>query len=986
MALKTIGDTYNGFILKRKIDLPEINCLMKEIEHEKTGATVLHIENDDPENVFCLSFRTLPDTSNGVAHILEHTVLCGSKRFPVKDPFFAMTRRSLNTFMNAFTGADFTCYPAASQVPQDFYNILDVYLDAVFHPNLNEYSFLQEGHRLEFSNPEDPSSPLEYKGIVYNEMKGAMSSPDRRLHDAFDHALFPDLTYGVNSGGEPAVIPELTYEELKTFHQRYYHPSRCLFYFYGDLPIERHLDFINEKALEGVEKTTPIPHIPKQKRFTNESDRTIGYPFAPGEETAEQTMAALGWLTCDILDQDTLLALSIAALVLFGTDAAPLKMSLLKSGLCKQVYASLGDENSEVPLTITLKGCDQENVPKLKALIFEKLKEIVKEGLPHDLIESALHQVEFHRSEITGDHYPYGLSLFLRCGLLMQHGGLPERSLLVHTLCDGLRDKLKKDPGYLCQLIQEHLIDNPHFVSVTATPNASLNDQEREKEEASLKEKERLLKDEDKELLVKRAKELEAFQKEQEDVSLDVLPKISLNDVPKKARYYDLKEEKAGNLNLFHHDCFTNDIIYADLVFPLPKIEEHELSLLRIFTLLLPQLGCGGRSYASNLEYIQAYTGGISASETLNVHASDPYQLDPFFVIEGKALKRNQDKLFHLLYEMTTSVDFTDIPRIKEVLVKHFSGLQSSLNQNAMRYSLGLAVSGLGPATRVSQALGGLEYYHAIKKLVEDFDNKADQLVQSLQHLQQRMLAVGTPHLILSCDHHLYDQLKSENFYGLAMMETNPVTVWETDFSIPNIESQGRMIASPVAFTAKAMKSLPYTHADTPALSAAAKIFDNVTLHPLIREKGGAYGGGATNNATHGTFSFYAYRDPNIVSTFDAFEQAVKNVEDGRFTDADLEEAKLEILQGLDNPISPGSRGYVAYSWLRNGKSLEIRQKYRDQLLALTCDQISQAVHTHLRPQFDKGISVVFAEKELLDTENQRFQEKNGSQLPIFPI
>lgn len=986
MALKTIGDTYNGFILKRSIPLPEINCLMKEIEHEATGATVLHIENDDPENVFCLSFRTLPETSNGVAHILEHTVLCGSKRFPVKDPFFAMTRRSLNTFMNAFTGADFTCYPAASQVPQDFYNILDVYLDAVFHPNLTEFSFLQEGHRLEFSNPEDPSSPLEHKGIVYNEMKGAMSSPDRRLHDAFDHALFPDLTYGVNSGGDPAFIPDLTYEELKEFHRKFYHPSRCLFYFYGNLPIEQHLDFIHEHALQGVEKVPPIPHLPKQNRFTEPFETTIGYPFSDGDKTAEQAMAAMGWLTCDILDQDTLLALSIATLVLFGTDAAPLKMALLKSGFCKQVYASLGDENSEVPLTITLKGCDPENVPKLESLIFEKLRQIAKDGLPQDLIESALHQVEFHRSEISGDHYPYGLSLFLRCGLLMQHGGQPEQSLLVHSLCDGLRYKIKEDPKYLSKLITQYLIDNPHFVTVTAIPDSELNDKEKERERASLKAKESTLSDVGKQFLVKRAAELEAFQKEQEDADIDILPKISLSDVPKKARHYELNKEKAGNLNLFHHDCFTNDIIYSDLVFPLPKIEEHELPLLRVFTLLLPQLGCGGRSYAANLEYIQAHTGGINAIETLNVQASDSFALDPYFVIEGKALRRNQEKLFHLLYEMATSVDFTDLPRIKEVLVKHFSGLQSTLNQNAMRYSLGLAVSGLGPATRISQAMGGLEYYNWIKELMEDFDNKADWLLQSLQSLQQRMLCVGSPDLILSCDQQLYDQLKSSGFYGLTDLETNPVTPWKTDFSIPSIESQGRVIASPVAFTAKGMKGLPYIHQDTPALSAAAKIFDNVTLHPLIREKGGAYGGGANNNATHGTFSFYAYRDPNIASTFEAFEQAMQTVEKGAFTDADLEEAKLEILQDLDDPISPGSRAYVAYSWHRNGKSLEIRQTYRDRLLSLTCEQVSKAVIAHLRPQFDRGISVVFAEKALLESENQRLLAKNTAQLPIFAV
>jgi presequence protease len=986
MKLNNPNDSYGNFILKRVVKLPEINCLLKEIEHAPTGAQVLHIENDDPENVFCLSFRTLPDTANGVAHILEHTVLCGSNKYPLKDPFFAMTRRSLNTFMNAFTGDDFTCYPAASQVPRDFYNLLEVYLDAVFKPNLKKLSFLQEGHRLEFSIPDDPSSPLEYKGIVYNEMKGAMASPDRRLNVALDHALFPDLAYGVNAGGDPVVIPELSFEELKRFHQDYYHPSRCLFYFYGNLPIEHHLDFIEENALDGIEKLPPVPHLPKQKRFEKPRSIEIGYPFSTEEEAEEQSIAAMGWLTCDLLDQDTLLALNILTIVLLGTDAAPLKMTLLKSGLCKQVFAGLGDENSEVPLTITFKGCDSENMQKLETLIFTRLKEIAQEGLPMNLVESALHQLEFHRSEIGGDDYPYGLSLFMRCALLMQHGGKPESSLLIHTLCDGLRNKMRQDPQYLTDLMKEYLIDNPHFVRVTAKPDKTLMAQERAEEESKLQAISASLNDADKESLVKQAKTLETFQKEQDEIDINILPKTSLSDVPHEAKDYPISQESTGNLTVFHHSCFTNDILYADLVFPLPYIAENELPLLRMFILLLPQLGCGGRSYVENLEYIQAYTGGMSAAETLNVQAKDPALLDPYFVIEGKALKQNEEKLFTLLHEMSNSVNFDDVSRIKEVLVKHFTGIQSTLNQNSMRYAMGLANSSLGTANRISQAMGGLEYYHFLKDLIENFDARAPSLINSLQDLQRRMLSLESPHLILACDQKSYERLKANRFYGLADIATHPYTPWKNEFQIPLVTPQGRITATPVAFSCKAMRSLPYVHPDTPALNAAAKLFDNLTLHPLIREKGGAYGGGANNNPTHGTFNFYAYRDPNIVSSVEAFDLAMKIVEEGDFTDEDLEEAKLEIIQGLDNPISPGSRAYVAYSWLRNGKSLELRQKLRDRLLSLSCDQVAMAVRKHLRPQFDQGITVVFAGKALLEAENQEFKAKNLPPLPLFPL
>ncbi|ADI37862.1 insulinase family protein [Waddlia chondrophila] len=984
MALNKIGDTYNAFKLKRLVPLPEINCLLREIEHEPSGAKVLHIENNDPENVFCLSFRTIPETSNGVAHILEHTVLCGSKKFPVKDPFFSMTRRSLNTFMNAFTGDDFTCYPAASQVPQDFYNLLEVYLDAVFHPNLKEYSFLQEGHRLEFSIPEDPSSPLEYKGIVYNEMKGAMASPDQRLYNAIDHALFPDLTYSVNSGGDPMVIPELTYEELKAFHSKFYHPSRCLFYFYGNLPVERHLDFIQKNILSGVEKVEPIPHLSRQKRFQEEKSKEIGYPFSRDEDPSEQAMAAFGWLTCGILEQETTLALEIITLVLFGTDAAPLKKALLKSGLCKQVFASVGDDNSEIPVSIVVKGCNPDNIQKLKILIKEKLQEIAEQGLSDTLIQSALHQVEFHRSEITGDHYPYGLSLFLRCGLLMQHGGNPESSLLVHSLCDDLLAKLKKNPRYLSELITKHFIHNPHFVSILAAPDPELNNKERELEEKKLKEKEIALDDSQKEFLVKRAAELSAFQKEQEEINIDILPKISLKDVPKNSMNFPLEQEAFNNFTLYHHDCFTNEIIYSDLVFPLPRIEEQELPFLRLFTLLLPQLGCGGRSYIENLEYIQAHTGGISVSETLNAQISDPSLLDPYLTIEGKALKRNQGKLFKLLREMTTSTDFTDASRIKEVLVKHFTGMQSKFTQNALRYAMGLSTSPFSPANRINQVMGGLTYYHFLKELMENLDSRLESLITSLQSLQNRLLGAGSPHLVLSCSASDYEALKKEHCYGLCEIETKEAAHWITNHQIPKVESQGRIIASPVAFTSTATRSIPYKHPDTPAITAAAKMFDNLILHPQIREKGGAYGAGAINHATQGTFTFYTYRDPCIASSLDAFALSVQKIAEGSFSEEDLEEAKLEIIQGLDSPISPGSRAYTAYSWLRSGKSLEIRQQYRNQVLSLTREQVKEAVKTHLAPQMQESVTVVFAEKELLESENRKFQSLNKPLLPIF--
>jgi Zn-dependent M16 (insulinase) family peptidase len=969
--LNKVGQKYNDFEVVRVVDLPEIHCQLNELIHLPTGAKVMHIANDDPENVFCLSFQTIPENSKGAAHILEHTVLCGSQKFPVKDPFFAMIRRSLNTFMNAFTGADFTCYPAASQVSTDFYNLLDVYLDAVFYPNLKELSFLQEGHRLEFSEPTNIESPLEHKGIVFNEMKGAMATPDSRLDEALHSSLFPDLTYGHNFGGNPEEIPGLTYQELLNFHQTFYHPSQCLFFFYGNLPIQPHLDFILANVLKNIKKAPPLPSLPRQPRFTSPKATSIFYPLSPDEDLTEKALIAFGWLTCHILEQKEVLALSMLAIILMGTDASPLKKALLRSALCKHATLQMDPDCTEVPITITLRGCNPENREKLEEIIRNTLKSLVETGISPHLIENAIHQVEFHRSEIGGNHHPYGLALFLRAGLIKQHGGNPEENLKVHSLCDALRKKAQENPRYFLDLITKYLLDNTHFVKVTAIPNTELATKEAIQERERLDAINKNLTFEQKRGIVEQTKDLAEFQQEQASADIDILPKITLAEVPKKVRHFSLEEEKIENLTIFYHNYFTNDIIYADLLFPLPFIDEKELPLIKLFSLIVPQVGSGERSYSDSLEYIQAYTGGIGASQTIFLQANDRQNFSPAFLIHGKALHRNADKLFMLLKEMTVSLDFRDFSRLKEVIIKHFAVLQSTLTQNALKYAIHLSSSRLGIPYRLGNAWGGLEYYWFVRDLVANLDTNIELIAEQLTSLKNRILGLADPHLVLTCDKAMYQELKKQEFFGLQNLSmkanTNP---WKDNYIIPSVHSQGRVISSPVAFTCNTFPSLSYNDCDTPALSIAAHLFDNLVLHSRIREQGGAYGSGATNHTLSGYFCFYSYRDPNISTSLAAFEEAILRIVNGNFKDSDLEEAKLEIIQGLDNPIAPGSRAHVAYSWMREGKTQEVRQKFRDCLIGATRDDVISATKTHIVPNYTTGAVVVFAGKELLEKEN----------------
>ena len=514
--------------------------------------------------------------------------------------------------------------------------------------SLKQLSFLQEGHRLEFAIPDDPKTPLEIKGIVFNEMKGSLASSDSRLWHAMMAFLVPDLTYAHNSGGDPKEIPQLTYNELVSFHEIYYHPSRCLFFFYGNLPLKKHLDFIAEKILNNSSKMPQLPPIPRQPRFTSPQYHEMTYPVSETDNQSSRSIIAFGWLTIPLIEQEEMLALSVLDCILMENDASLLKSKLLETKLCIHADAYMDTEMSEVPYVIAFKGCAQDSAEKIEAALKKALKEVVKEGIPPAQIDAAIHQLELSRLEITGDSSPFGLTLFMRSGLAKQHGCEPENALMIHSLFEKLLAKTQ-DPAYLPGLIKKYLIDNPHFVRLSMHPDPKLSALEGEEEKKKLQEIHKKLTKEECLDIVQQAKELKAFQKATEEQSIDCLPKVSLEDVPPLVRDLPLKIQNHGTLEVFHHECFTNHILYADIEFDLPPISDEDLPYVHLLTTLLTELGSGTRKYADNLDYIHAHTGGISASCSLHLQVVDPQLAKPAFSLRGKALYRKADKLLALM-------------------------------------------------------------------------------------------------------------------------------------------------------------------------------------------------------------------------------------------------------------------------------------------------------------------------------------------------
>jgi len=485
--------------------------------------------------------------------------------------------------------------------------------------------------------------------------------------------------------------------------------------------------------------------------------------------------------------------------------------------------------------------------------------------------------------------------------------------------------------------------------------------------------------------IVKQAQELKEYQKATEEQSLDCLPKVTLEDVPPLIRDFSLKIHTYPSLEVFHHDCFTNHILYADLLFDLPPIADEDLPYISLLAALLTEIGSGPRDYAENLDYIQAHTGGIGASCGLYLQVANPKDARPAFSLRGKALHRKADKLFELMRDTFLSPRLDDADRISDLLEQLREAQVQRLNRQAMRYAIQLASSGSSPASHIGEAWLGLRYFKTIEFLTKDLKKTLPRLIEKLIALKEEIFTFQHPHLVLGCSKEMFAHLSKNAFFGLGDLPTKTAPLWQLDFTVTHPPSQGRPIASQVAFSAEVFETIPYIHPHSAGLYLAAMLCENKILHKKIREEGGAYGCGATFSANTGQFYFHSFRDPHIAHTRRVFHAAIQQIASGQFSEQDLEEAKLGIIQQLDIPLSPGSRAMTAYGWYRKGKTKELRQQFRDRLLTLKHKEVAHIVELHLLPKKEEGVFVTFAGQDLLAKENQKLADE-GKSIAILPL
>ncbi len=941
--------THEAFDLVRTEHIDSLNLDVQQFEHRETGAQHYHLAANNSENVFLVALRTVPQDSTGVAHILEHTALCGSEHYPVRDPFFLMLRRSLNTFMNAFTSSDWTAYPFASQNPKDFNNLLNVYLDAVFFSRLDPLDFAQEGHRVEFEEPGNPNSPLTFKGVVFNEMKGAMSSVTSTLWQTLCHHLFPSNTYHYNSGGEPENIPDLSYEQLLAFYKSHYHPSNAIFMTFGDMPAHQHQTVFEERALARFERLEKRIEVPLEQRLTAPLRVRQAYAYDDSGSTDTKTHIVMGWLLGESTDLEAMLEAQLLANVLLDNSASPLQQALETTELGHAPSPLCGMEESmrEMVFVCGIEGSEAERADQFEALVLEVLHKVAAEGVPLAKLESVLHQLELHQREISGDSYPFGLQLILTALGNATHYADPIAALNLDTALERLRKKIQ-DPEFIKGLARKLLLDNPHRVTLVMTPDTSLSEQRRERETERLAELKASLDEQQKQAIVEQAASLAARQAQEDDES--ILPKVTLEDVPAVIPRLDFSVRE--NFPCTTYAQGTNGLVYQQALCPLPELAAESASLLPVYTNVLTELGLGDADYLAVQDRQAAVCGSINAFTSMRGAVSDVQQAAGYLVLSSKALLRNHQAQEQLMRDTLEQVRFDEAERLRELVAQQRARREQAVTGNGHGLAMAAASAGMSPVANLSHQLSGLAGIRASKQLDDSLSETAalEVIGQQLAGLHQQLLGMPWQYLLVGEAEQLEMLAASceRSWQGFAAGGADGV--W-TPAAVNEQRREIWVANTQVNFCAHAYPTVPVGHEDAAALTVLGGFLRNGYLHTAIREKGGAYGGGASQDSSVGAFRFFSYRDPRLADTLADFENSVRWLLDSQHDADALEQAILGVIGSLDRPSSPAGEAKQDFHNRLFGRDHTHREAFRRRILEVSLDDLRRVTETYLRPE-----------------------------------
>ena len=958
------GEQIHGFTIDAVTPLTELNVTAVRATHDRSGAQLLHLHGEDAENLMAVGFRTPPHDSTGLPHILEHTVLCGSRRYPVKDPFVELLKTSLATFLNAFTYPDRTVYPCASMNRRDFFNAASVYLDAVFHPNITEMHFKQEGHHFDFERKGDPSSPLTVTGIVYNEMKGVYSSLDGCMWRATE-ALYPDTPYGFDSGGDPDVIPSLTYAQFVDFHRRYYHPSNARIFLYGDIPTREHLAFLDREALGAYGRIDIDSAIPSQPRWTAPRRVTVPYPAAAADRPEEKSAFALAWLCSELTDAATTFAWEILGAYLLGHEGSPLHKALMDSGLGGEVaFSGHIAHRRQTMFAVGMKDTAPDRVEAIEQRVRGTLEDIASRGLDPERLESCFHQCEIGVRSLP-QNYP--LVLMDRVFNAWTYDADP---LLLLRAREHLADLRRRaaDPDYFPRLIRAGLLDNPHVLGMLFVPDADLTARRERERAARFAAAKTGMSPADLDRIAREAAELDAMQAAPNTAgALATLPRLHPSDVPVEPPALEIEHGSAAGRPWERARLFANGLSHLSIAIDLSGLAEEDYPWLPLYAEALSGMGAAGRGYDAMAEREAAATGGISARVGLGGHFHDPALARPYLYLATSCLDERADRMLDVLGERWFQPDFHDPKRLKDIIVQEAIRRRESVVEQGNAHAGLYAARGLSAAAFRAEQFGGVTQARLMRSLAEQVDRDADQIEARLRALHRQLRGAWRVHAAFAGGDAAAAaaHTRMEAWLSAAPAESAPDARAAVRTAAPAVE--GIAVPSGVAFVAQAFPAVPAADPRAPALLVLSNQLTYGYLWSEVRVRRGAYGCSARYDQGMGQMVLSSFRDPCIAETLETYRGMARHVlRDMDLSPDAVDQQVIGAFKSLDAPMRPARAVSLALSWHLTGVRDEDRAAFRAGLRATRADDLRRAASDILEPALaDAPVAIVAGRDQL---------------------
>ncbi len=968
MDLK-IGAELNGFRLKSLSEVAEIGAKTYEFEHVKTGAKLFCASTDDDNKVFYIGFRTPPKDDTGVAHIVEHSVLCGSKKYPLKEPFVELVKGSLNTFLNAMTYPDKTVYPVASRNAKDFRNLQDVYLDAVFNPRMltTPEILMQEGWHYEVENAD---APLQYSGVVYNEMKGALSSPDDILGDKLLRATFPQNCYGYQSGGDPEAIPSLTQENFIAFHQKFYHPSNSYIYLYGDVDIAEQTAYLDREYLSKFDRIEVDSAIELHPAFAEMKRVDEVYPIGEEESAEAKTFLALNLVVGDASDTLTNLGLGILSHALFSSPAAPVRKALIDSRLGKDVDVGLEDDLRQPTFTITLSGSETDRVDKFYSLLNAELRKLVDGGIDKTLLQASINLMEFRLREADFGLAPKGLIYGLRLFKTWLYGGDPNAYLRYEDDLAAVKRGLNE--GWFEGLVQKYFLDNPHKVLMTLAPDKNFAKERDAAQAAKLAEvKEHLSPAQIEEIIAKTAELKRRQQAPDSPEALKTIPILKREDLRKEAERLPLQFRDLDGTRIFFSNVDTHGIIYLTFYFDALKVPQDKLPLACLLTELLGNIDTKRHTYEELAILTNLNVGGFGVNLRADSEKGMPNSFAPRCRIYVKALKSKLADMTDILAEIFNETVFTNKKRLRELIEQEQIGFELNL-QNMAPTIISAQLASYQTRTGAYNAAGYLPYNKFLKDLLADFDARFDDLVDDLYDVLERLVNRNGLIVSVTAPEDLYKEFRphlSELLKSLTAAEFKP-----EHYSYPRKpRNEGLYSQSRVQYVGKGANFIELGHEYTGALSILETILRYEYFWTKIRVQGGAYGAFANFNRA-GNLFFGSYRDPNLAKTLETLNGTADFLANFDVSDREMDKYIIGTLSKIDKPLTPALKGQIAAEFSLNNITYADRQKSRNEILTARQEDI-RALAKLVADCMNQNYLCVFGNEEILKANAQLFGE-----------